>query len=198
MDQFSTEKLWHSSNVMGFDVDAELHYGTPMKPVKPLFISLFPMQRTLAGSMPHFSDTGVFFPPHLAQRGVWLMTCAPTLTRPPDSPPSLFCVIGSFLSDKNFTFDSFVTLTSSFVGFEKWESCGLQRFPILNKVWFHPCNCTTHPQLQAAPWWNISSPHACVKALLNLFKLSRVRMIVVSGFLDRIKTVLTVWISATI
>lgn len=61
MDQFSTEKLWHSSNVMGFDVDAELHYRTPMKPVKPLFISLFPMQRTLAGSMPHFSDAGVFF-----------------------------------------------------------------------------------------------------------------------------------------
>lgn len=139
-----------------------------------------------------------FFPPHLAQRVAWLMTCAPTLTRPPLLPPSLFCVIGSFLSDKNFTFDSFVTLTSSFVGFEKWERCGLQRFLILNKVWFHPCNCTTHPQLQAAPWWNICSPHVCIQALSNLFKLSRVRMIVVSGFLDWIKTVLTVWISTTI
>ncbi len=54
MDQFSTEKLWHSSNVMGFDVDAELHYRTPLKPVKPLFICLLPMQRTLAGNVPHF------------------------------------------------------------------------------------------------------------------------------------------------
>ena len=54
MDQFSTEKLWHSSNVMGFDVDAELHYRTPLKPVKPLFICLLPMQRrTLAGNVPH-------------------------------------------------------------------------------------------------------------------------------------------------
>lgn len=61
MDQFSTEKLWHSSNVMGFDVDAELHYRTPMKPVKPLFICLLPMQRTLAGNMPHFSYAASFF-----------------------------------------------------------------------------------------------------------------------------------------
>lgn len=61
MDQFSTEKLWHSSNVMGFDVDAELHYRTPMKPVKPLFICLLPMQKTLAGNMPHFSYAASFF-----------------------------------------------------------------------------------------------------------------------------------------
>lgn len=30
-DQVNREKLWRFSNVMGFDVDAELHYGTPMK-----------------------------------------------------------------------------------------------------------------------------------------------------------------------
>ena len=54
MDQFSTEKLWHSSNVMGFDVDAELHYRALLKPLKPLFICLLPMQRTLAGNVPHF------------------------------------------------------------------------------------------------------------------------------------------------
>lgn len=54
MDQFSAEKLWHSSNVKGFDVDAELHCRTPLKPVKPLFIRLFPMQRTLAENVPHF------------------------------------------------------------------------------------------------------------------------------------------------
>lgn len=83
MDQFSTEKLWHSSNVMGFDVDAELHYRTPMKPVKPLFICLLPMQRTLAGNMPHFSYAWGFFFFHLMQRGVWLMSCmAYTPTHP--------------------------------------------------------------------------------------------------------------------
>lgn len=62
MDQFSREKLWHSSNVMGFDVDAELHYRTSLKPVKPLFICLFPMQRTSAGNIPHFCCTDAFFP----------------------------------------------------------------------------------------------------------------------------------------
>ena len=54
-DQVSREKLWRSSNVMGFDVDAELHYGTPMKSEGTLFICLLHMRRTSAGNMHRFS-----------------------------------------------------------------------------------------------------------------------------------------------
>lgn len=75
MDQFSREKLWHSSNVMGFDVDAELHYRTSLKPVKPLFICLFPMQRTSAGNIPHFCCTDAFFPLIIVQRHLHSSSC---------------------------------------------------------------------------------------------------------------------------
>lgn len=92
MDQFSTEKLWHSSNVMGFDVDAELHYRTPLKPVKPLFICLLPMQRrTLAGNVPHFCYAPFFSSsssssfPCIEERGSWH---AHTYTR---TSSSTFC-----------------------------------------------------------------------------------------------------------
>lgn len=75
MDQFSREKLWHSSNVMGFDVDAELHYRTSLKPVKPLFICLFPMQRMSAGNIPHFCCTDAFFPLIIVQRHLHSSSC---------------------------------------------------------------------------------------------------------------------------
>lgn len=60
-DQVSREKLWRSSNVMGFDVDAELHYGTPMKSERPLFICRLHMQRTSAKNMHRFSYASVFW-----------------------------------------------------------------------------------------------------------------------------------------
>lgn len=154
MDQFSTEKLWHSSNVMGFDVDAELHYRTPMKPVKPLFICLLPMQRTLAGNMPHFSYAWVFFVFFSISCKEECGSCHAWHTHP---PTLLLHVIGSSLPAKNLTFDPFVALIRSFVGFVKWKSCGLQRFLIVNKVWFHLCQGGIHLQLQIAPWWNIWS-----------------------------------------
>ena len=48
MDQFATERRWQSWNVMGFDVDAELHYTVQQERLKTLSVCLLHMQRTLA------------------------------------------------------------------------------------------------------------------------------------------------------
>ena len=175
MDQFSTEKLWHSSNVMGFDVDAELHYRTPLKPVKPLFICLLPMQRMLAGNTCLTSATlfCFFSPLLLVHRGARLVARAPT-------PPHpllllLICVLFQlqweistssrlvsydwfFLPARISLLTPFVTLTCSFVAFMKRKSHTLMTFLLVYKVWFHLCGTLlSFLQIQTAPWWGIYS-----------------------------------------
>lgn len=124
MDQFSTEKLWHSSNVMGFDVDAELHYRTPMKPVKPLFICLLPMQRTLAGNMPHFSYAASFFSILCKEEcGSWHahlhLYASSSFTS-----PHLVSYDWSLPTSQHVTFHPFVTLICSFVAtFQMGKPC---------------------------------------------------------------------------
>ena len=67
MDQFATERRWQSWNVMGFDVDAELHYTVQQERLKTLSVCLLHMQRTLAVK----SVAAVVLPCTQARARVW-------------------------------------------------------------------------------------------------------------------------------
>lgn len=152
MDQFKIEKPCHSSNVMGFDVDAALHYRTPIKPQKPLFICLLPMQKTLLGNMPHFSYA---FKKNLLHTHTHTSAHRERATQ--TLPSSLFHII-SIPRSKIYSFTLLWHCCAHLLASVKQKTSALQRCLIVNKVSSHLCkNVAIHPQLQTDPWWQTCS-----------------------------------------